>query len=307
MTIWFDKPNAAFHASELSLMRPIARPAPRDTPSLWSRAKAMFGVMLDKARTVTQLAVRWRLSRTERREILTRLKPVEKLTRQLIIAEAATFLLMTPDGMKLRRDARIMALPARAAPQPPPKGALITGSRRLALFDPRTLAVLHPNAPTPAIKPSPHDASDPTTWRCSFKVMRLVHPENDDAPPPPPKKPSGPRPRAFSYDDIVALTPKPRRQGPERETSAGPSIARRVEALPRVLAKPDRAIRRIARFLASLPREALDPPDPAWVSTHGWYHGRPEFSAACDIAVCALTLFYRLRLADFDGPQPEPG
>lgn len=51
MTIWFDRPNAAFHAYERSLMRPIARPAPRDTPSLWERAKAMFGVMMEKART----------------------------------------------------------------------------------------------------------------------------------------------------------------------------------------------------------------------------------------------------------------
>ncbi len=199
-------------------MRPIARPAPRDTPTLWQRAREMFGVMLERARTVTQLIVRHRLSRTERREILTRLKPVEKLTRELIITEAATFLLMTPDGMKLRREARIMALPAREPPKPPPpRGALVTGSRLIATFDPRTYAVLRPNpvaVSAPAIRTTPHDANDPATWRCSFKVLRLVHPEPDDAPPPS-KKPTGPRPRLITFDDIVSFTPtRPRRQSP---------------------------------------------------------------------------------------------
>ncbi len=311
MTIWFAKPNAAFHAYEQSLMRPIARPAPRDTPTLWQRAKDMFSVMLERARTVTQLIVRHRLSRTERREIITRLKPVEKLTRELIITEAATFLLMTPDGMKLRREARIMALPAREPPKPPPpRGALVTGSRLIATFDPRTYAVLRPNpiaVSAPAIRTTPHDASDPATWRCSFKVLRLVHPEPDDAPPPS-KKPTGPRPRLITFDDIVSFTPtRPLRRSPARDDGAGPCLARRIEALSRVLAKPERAIRRIARFLASLPREALDPPDPAWVSTHGWYHCHNEFRAADDLAVRALTILYRVRIADFDGPEPEPG
>ena len=106
----------------------------------------------------------------------------------------------------------------------------------------------------------------------------------------------------------MSFTPtRPLRRSPERDDGAGPCLARRIEALSRVLAKPERAIRRIARFLASLPREALDPPDPAWVSTHGWHHGRNEFHAADDLAVRALTILYRVRIADFDGPEPEPG
>lgn len=305
MTIYFDRPNAAFHAYERSLMRPIARPAPRDTPALWARAKAMFGGLMEKARTVTQLALRWRLARAERGEIITRLKPVEKLTRQLLVAEAATFLLMTPEGMKLRREARIIALPVRAPPKPPPRqGALITGSRRLAVFDPHTLAVLRPGEPAAAIKPDTHDSNEPKTWRCSVKVMHWVHPEDDDAAP---KKKPGPRPRLFSYDDIVTFTPKPRRQSPNRDEGPGAPIARRIEALSRVLDKPDRAIRRIARFLASLPREALEPPDPIRVSTRGWHHGRAEFLAANDLAERAFITFTRARIPDFDGPLPEPG
>ena len=54
----------------------------------------MFGALLEKARTLSNLALRQHLSREERRDILIRLKPVEKLTRQLLIAEAATYLLV---------------------------------------------------------------------------------------------------------------------------------------------------------------------------------------------------------------------
>ena len=314
MTIWFDRPNAAFHAYERSLLRPIARPAPRDTPSLWQRAKDMFGVMIETARTIAGLALRHRLSREERRDILIRLKPVEKLTRELLFAEAATFLLMTPEGMKLRREARITPLPVRTPPQtptkpPPPRGALVTGSRLIAVFDPVTLAVMRPGKP--AIKPAaqnPNDPDDPTKWRCAFKVMRWVHPEDDDKPP---SRRSGPsskpaqRPRFLSYEDIVAFTPK--LQTPERDTRAGAVIARRIEALSRILEKPARAIRRIARFFAGMPREALEPPGDIWVSTLSWHHGRLEYLAAQDIAERAFMMFARLRLRDFDGRQPEPG
>lgn len=309
MTIWFARPNAAFHAYERSLLRPIARPAPRDTPSLWQRAKDMFGVMIEKARAIADLARRHHLSRQERREILIRLKPVEKLTRQLLIAEAATFLLMTPEGMKLRREARILALPARTPSQPPPRktSALVTGVRTLAVFDPVTLAVMRPSAPVAAIKPAtrdPNDAHDPCKWRCAFKVMRWVHPDDDDRTPS--KKP-GSRPRLFTYDDIVAFKPKPRHESPERDTRAGAVIARRIEALSRVIEKPARAIRRIARFFASMPREALEPLEATWTSTLHWYHGRLEYLAATDLAERAFMAFIRTRLQDFDGPQPEPG
>ena len=305
MTIWFAKPNAAFHAYEQSLMRPIARPAPRDTPGLWQRAKEMFGAVMDKARTIADLARRWRLTRAERREIILRLKPVEKLTRQLIVAEAATLLLMTPEGMKMRREARVIALPVRTPPKPPPpRGAMITGSRTIAVFDPHTLAVLRPGARAPAIVATPTDPKTPTTRRCAFKVMHWVHPDDDT--PPPKKKPiSRPRPRAFSYEDIVAFTPKPRK--PERDNGAGPCISRRIEALSRVLAKPERAIRRIARFFASLPREALEPFAPPWIATRAWYHGHNEFHAANQLADRAFIAFIRARIRDFDGPEPEPG
>ena len=47
MNIVFDKPNAAFRAHEQSLLRPVARPAPRDTPTLWRRAREMFGVVME--------------------------------------------------------------------------------------------------------------------------------------------------------------------------------------------------------------------------------------------------------------------
>ena len=163
----------------------------------------------------------------------------------------------------------------------------------------------------PAIKPAapnPNDPDDPTKWRCSFKVMRWVHPEDDDKAP---SRRSGPsskpaqRPRFLSYEDIVAFTPRP--QTPERDIRAGAVIARRIEALSRILEKPARAIRRIARFFAGMPREALEPPNDIWVSTLSWHHGRLEYLAAQDIAERAFMMFARLRLRDFDGPQPEPG
>ncbi|MEQ1783338.1 MAG: hypothetical protein ABMA14_18435 [Hyphomonadaceae bacterium] len=303
MTIWFARPTAAFHAYEQSLMRPIARPAPRDTPSLWQRAREMFGAMLEKARSLADLALRQHLSREERRDILIRLKPVEKLTRQLLIAEAATYLLMTPEGMKLRREARIISLPTRTPPAPPPrhKAALVTGSRTLAVLDPVTLAVLRPVQPVAAAKPATHDPHDTTTWRCAFRVIGWAHPEDDAKAPSksaPSKKPGpsskqAPRPRLLSYDDIVAFTPKPRPAHRARDRRTGAAIARRIEALARVIDKPARAIRRIARFFAGLPREALEPPDTTWVSTLQWYHGRLEYLAALDLAERVFMAFAR--------------
>ncbi len=55
--------------------------------------------------------------------------------------------------------------------------------------------------------------------------------------------------------------PPPRRAGSRRK-AATLKLARRVEALGRVLANPAPHIRRAARFLARLPQGVLLPPDP---------------------------------------------
>lgn len=304
MNIYFARPTAAFHAYERSLLRPIDRPAPRDTPSLWQRAKSMFGSVIEKA---AQLAQRFHIPRAERRDLLMRLKPVEKLARKLLIADAAVFLLMTPEGMKMRREVRIIAMPTRAGsvPKLPRAAGVVTGFRQIAVFDPHTLAVLKPAAPKPAHKPDP---DDPKTWRCQFRVTHWVHPEPDE----PPQKKPGPRPRLLSFDAIIAPAAKPRRKANTDSHRTGAIIARRIEALSRVIENPRRVMRRVARFFASLPRETLEPFGPSWTSMAGWHHGRRDYLAADAISDRAFTAFTRARIPDFakpdfDGPLPEPG
>lgn len=81
-------------------------------------------------------------TRRQRRAFLAHLAPVEKLVRILMIVEAATFLLMTPEGHKLRTETPKVAPPAPPHPVGPAKQH--QPSTRIRMPGWQTIAALHP-------------------------------------------------------------------------------------------------------------------------------------------------------------------
>ena len=124
-----------------------------------------------------------------------------------------------------------------------------------------TIAALQPRI-DPRIEqpePEPTDKTDPASWACRFRVLGWQMPEPDDDPPPP----TPPRRSWISTLDNdttypLVRNPDPwKKPKPEPDLSYDPSaqtLARRIEALARVIANPLPAIRRLAKFLAGLPR-----------------------------------------------------
>ncbi len=232
MTRIFSSPNAAFHAYELSLMKPRRWPPTRhDVSTLWERAKAMFAVMAETITSAASLFQRARFGRTQRRDLLARLAPVEKLVRMLMMTEAATFLLMTPEGRRLRAET-----PKIDPPAPPPPSASQFGavakpqhSTRILMPGWHTIAAHHPYIDPRVVEreqreqrealerriagletltsdlPTGADANDPKAWTCSFRVLHWVHDRHDhtcddEVLPKPPVLPAN-RPRLMIFDD----------------------------------------------------------------------------------------------------------
>lgn len=347
MTRIFARPNAAFFAYERSLMRPRSwPPTTHDAPTLWERAKAMLAVLLETICSAGALARRAALQRAGRRDILARLAPVEKLTRVLLVIEAATFLLMTPEGARLRREAKTIAPPA-----PPPPVGVRKASHKTTIVMPgwQTIAALRPRidprvaerearqqeqarsealarlaagadslvqdiAGAPGPDAPLRDPHDPQYWRCRFRVLGWVHPFTDE----PARAARGKR-RVWiaspGEPDPYPLTPQlrvQRRDAPEHTAPesmaidgqpAAIALARRIEALARVLANPGPAIRRLARRLAALPPDVLEPPSMRRIPFRDWWHGIPEAFNACTLAAPAVRALDRACA----GPPPEPG
>ena len=314
MTPIFSRPNAAMFAYEQSLLRPRRWPPTRhDVPTLWERAKAMFAIVTG-AITSASLARRARFARKERGHLLTRLVPVEKLVRMLMMIEAATFLLMTPEGRRLRAETPKITPPAPPAPVAPAKSGVAKPvfATRILMPGWQTIAAYHPQIDPRVTEreqrealerrlasatTSAPDPDNPGTWRCGFRVLRWVHDHAEESPPL--KTPLPPnRPRLISFDDsnypivagmtVATTTPRATAPGENTEIHKGRDIARRIEALARVLANPGPAIRRLAQRLAALPADALPEPVMAGVQTRGWHHGVPENWNACALAAPAF-------------------
>lgn len=146
MTPTFASPNAAFHAYELSLMTPRGSPPTQlDVSSLWQRAKAMFAALTDTIASAASLFQRLRFTRTERQKLAARLVPVEQFVRILMIMEAAPFLLMSPEGRRLREDTPKIDPPAPPRPTALPVGvAKPAHSTRIETAGWNTIAALLP-------------------------------------------------------------------------------------------------------------------------------------------------------------------
>lgn len=79
------------------------------------------------------------------------------------------------------------------------------------------------------------------------------------------------------------------------------NLARRLEAVGRVLANPQRHIMRVARYLARLPAGMLDQDFELPPSRRFWQQGREAFTSAVRLLCTAI------RALNLCATDPEPG
>jgi hypothetical protein len=97
----------------------------------------------------------------------------------------------------------------------------------------------------------------------------------------------------------------PSQQGRVSRHSGNPctlNLARRLEAVGRVRANPQRHILRVARYLARLPKDMLDEDFALPPNRRFWEQGREAFTGAVRILLSAIRA-HNLCHAD----DPEPG
>ena len=312
----FARKTKAFYAYEQRLARqPVTWPPTNHAiPDLWYRVRELFQQTLETIGSALRLAWRQTLTRTERSELLIRLVPVEKTVRMLLMVEALTFLLMTPEGLRIRREAKTIAIPT---PPPPPGKPKVMSEREIALaqlkaawFAPPLEERLGATQPPQADTNDDDDDADPfgdPLQRAPFRVIgwhfdkplreitppRRVWATNIDLTPGLTFLGPAPRPvaRVIDTDEDDAIL----------ATGPGLALARRIAALIRVLDNPWPTIRRLARQLACMPREAFAEPAVNRFRAAEWWHGRPEYYNATSLAAQACRAFTRTE------PKLEPG
>jgi hypothetical protein len=256
----------------------------------------------------------------ERRDFLARLVPVEKLVRILMVVEAATYLLMTPEGRRLRAETPKITPPA----PPQPVGARKTPPTiRILLPGWQTIAAYHPRIDPRVVEREQREAlerrladydkltqdtpDDLSGLNCRFSILRWSHPERDPTPVQPAKR----RSTVGLYSDttfpiVRGMTIVSDQRASPRDVqpdSPNLDLARRVEALSRVLANPAPAIHRLAKRLAALPADCLGAPDMGEVRTRHWRQGTLECWSASYLADDAIRSLIRAQ----ELPPPEPG
>ena len=261
----------------------------------------MFQSLHDKVGAAAAVAARRRFDRDDRREVLSWLEPVELLVRQLLFAQALTYLLMTPEGQKLRRET-----PRPPPPGPPAPAQPTTRTIRIPYPGWRTIAQHWRPEPEPPPEPAPvpkcrplRDLADPASWSCRFQAEKFTASAlGYEGARPGPKKPALPA----KHHQLAAMDKPHTLQGPRLESEAsheaGPNrrafiIARRIEAVARVIAKPRPAMLRLARLLASIPAETIAlRPRGAQLRNH-WRHGYDCWEQGRDHTVLALRAYNR--------------
>ncbi len=265
--------------------------------NLWCAARHMYVRITTRITSAAELARRTRFGYRERRDLLNWLEPIEKLVRVILVTRAITYLLMTVEGRKLLRDTPKIAPPE--PPKPPPRP------------NPHCITIPHPGwhtiwqppvltpAPAPEEKPEapPKSPFDPGAWACRFAMPPWQLLQGDD-PREPTRKSTLPRKfllmREGLPDPHLRYAPRPEKKIVEKPPGhAGARvIAKRIEALGRVIANPDRYMMRLARFLASLPRGALFQEAPP-VAIAPWAQARREFRDAVALMLLAIAAYYR--------------
>jgi len=299
---FFAHNSAALRAHEQRLANKPRSwpPTNHPVPTLWERAQALFAVMLATIGSIAELAARHALRRKERRELLIRLKPVEAIVRTLLLIEAVTYLLMTPSGQKLLRTAKPCRIPEPPAPPPPPQSPARTAFTPAMQAALQTIACLRPRIdPRIAAREERERrealaaalaAQAETPARTRFSVLRWT---SDKVIPEAPERTSGP------WVDVLDEAYPWRDDTPDGASAADgesapcAALARRIEALARILADPMPAIRRLAARLAGLPPEVIARPYARAREASLWHHGRPEYFNAIALAQGAHRAFLR--------------
>ena len=249
---------------------PNARPL--SAPELWERACSMFGKMIEAVGGAGRVLWR-RMDHWDRVAILDWLEPVEKLVRGVLILNAVTWLLMTPEGRKLMRETPKMALP-----DPPQQGDAnldvgeATASETAPEDAPAAMAARRESEPD--IVSLGSDPGAPSTWRCAFRVFRWTFPENTEYVPPAGSMilgPSGGESSQAETDQVGAETEVAPSSGPP-----GKALARRIEALSRVIANPAPFIARLAQLIARFPTGSISVSRPGREARRDWQHGFHE-------------------------------
>lgn len=288
----FDRPNAALFRYENRMARKPRNwpPTSHSVPTLWERARTLFDATVSTVGSAFALAYRQSFRRNERRELLIRLAPIEKLVRTLLVIEAITWLLMTPEGLRMRRAARACTIPT-ARPQSSSR------SPDAASIVPHTEAVKERARADAA---SEFSAVDPPEWQCRFGILHWAPDALDTRdwvrPREAAKAGVRARPWVCLLDDPLPQRPAPPSINVEDDDDlTGPALtlARRLEALRRVIETPEPSIRRLAARLASIPREYFPLPPLARTDAALWWHGRPEYYNAHALVVRAILAFDR--------------
>jgi len=230
-------------------------------PDVWDCATKMFGKVIARVGSPTALSKK-RLKQADRFELMPWLRPMEELVRSWLISRAVTWLLMSNAGRKLMYP-KMCALRQRPRIIIPYPGWYTIAAHRAFGPEPE---------PEPAPKSfEPRDRHDTQNWRCRFQALPM------------PAKPTHRKPAKEVEGEAPATA----------HTRTDISTARRIEMIARVMARPDAAIRRIARQIVRLPVKALKARVSYFVSTQYWMHGEQEF---CDARIherCAIRVFYR--------------
>jgi hypothetical protein len=254
------------------LLRPYDPPLPvaiggrlPSIPQLWERTKLFFSRVITHIGSTASFSQRMRLTRSEKKEVLGWLEPVEKLARSCLLVRAFCFLMMTPEGRRMMRETPKMAMPS--PPKPPGQPS-----------NPHSTKVIMPGWHTIArnwraameqrkrdeareAERAARDRHDPANWGGGFRVLGWSFPEDETSSLPANSR----KPRRVGIDLIepnpwAAIDSPLSRPASEREKDSPALIlARRIETLARVIENPDRSVTRLARFIAKLPREAFEP------------------------------------------------
>ena len=252
-------------------MTSIAEP---NTDPLWTRARAMFARAVAAVGDAASIAVMISLPRVLRRQIVGWLCPLEHIVRKLLLAEAAE--LHRAECARIARAPRIERVPLRGMAM-----HWRPGSGTTAVLD-RRRPRRHSSEPAGEDAGGPRgarpnlDTSHPETWRASFsfalprnphvvpnaRAPRILNPWGDY---PQPKKSDTHAPSA-APELTTALNTRVCHSFSE---DAPFRLARRFEALRRVLENPRPHAERLARILA---REAQRVPQ--LVTRYVWESAR---------------------------------
>jgi hypothetical protein len=232
-------------------------------PQLWERARLFFSRVISHIGSTSSLSRRWRLSRKEKKDILGWLEPAEKVARSCLLVRALNFLMMTPEGCRLIRETPKIAMPepAKTGSTTPRVTHIPHGGWHTHAPYARALAERRKLEEQKAAERAARDRHDPANWGGSFRVVGWSMPEGEGRPPPKKKLPQWAMLLTASLDPDPVCAYRTRhepKKKPDEKDAPALILARRIQALARVVDNPEPAVKRLARFIARLPREALE-------------------------------------------------